>query len=182
MKRQRAPGWTLAKLFSCSPTALAVWCVLCDLSDKRRSPIVTPTRDELARAVGIDRLKTISTALTLLEAAGWIDRAHVPVTDAGKRTATLLRIVLRRKGRCTAPYGAQRRKGRCTAPRVRGAAPPQDSLLQREAVPVGPSRRSADGPPPAAALSAPKQDFENAGPSRSIADIAAEVFGQKGNA
>jgi hypothetical protein len=176
VKRRRARPWTLAKVFGSSPTALAVWCALCELSDARRSPVVTPTRDELARAVGIARHKTISATLTLLEVAGWIDRAHVPVTTNGARTATLLRIVLRRRGRSSAPYGARRRRGRSSAPRVKGAPAPQDFSQKRRArEPVAPSAVGV-GATPAGALCA-HQDCEGDGPLVDIADALGLVKG-----
>lgn len=56
---------------------------------------MTPTRGQLAELTGLGKLETVSRALTTLEKAGWIDREHVPVTKAGRRTATLLRIVVR---------------------------------------------------------------------------------------
>ena len=81
-------------------SAAAVWLALCDLSAARRSSVVTPTRAQVSSMTGL-RLRTVSNSLTTLEKAGWIDRAHIPVTNEGKRTATLLRIVLLRKGRST---------------------------------------------------------------------------------
>lgn len=135
-RRRRAKPWPLAKVFAKSPTALAVWFALLEDAEARRSTVVTPTRDELALAVGTKRLKTISMTLTLLERAGWISRSHVPVSRGGQRTATLLRIAICRRGRWTAPYGTRRRKGRYTAPKVKGAPPPQDSLTERGRVPT----------------------------------------------
>jgi len=85
-----------------------VWLALTDLADARGSAVVTPTRGQLAALTGIRRHKSISQVLTTLEKAGWIDRMHVPVIVGGKRAATLLRIILRRRGRKTPqdfPYG-----------------------------------------------------------------------------
>ena len=105
-RHRRARQWPISKVLAKSPTALAVWIALVDEAESRRSNIATPTREELARAAGIKRLKTISTALTLLDRAGWIARTLVPITEGAQRKATLLRIEIRRMGRCTASYGA----------------------------------------------------------------------------
>ena len=78
-----------------------VWLALLDLSAERGSLLVTPTRDALAKRAGIRRLETISRALTVLEGASWIERTHVPRFKDGRRTATLLRIRLRRTARKT---------------------------------------------------------------------------------
>jgi hypothetical protein len=103
-------------------------------------PIVTPTRATIGKAAGIDRAPTISRALTALEAAGWIDRVHVPVTVGGRQTATLLRIVLRRRERkvfLTAHHPVE--NGKCSKGRERKVF--QDSL-KREGV-SGPLTRPA---------------------------------------
>jgi hypothetical protein len=143
MKRTRGNVWTLAAVFRTTPMALAVWCALCELADARRSSVVTPTRAKLARAIGIDRQKSVSAALTLLERAGWIERVHVPVTSGGIQRATLLRIVLCRKRRSSAPYGAKRRRGRSSGPRVEGAPTPQDFPYGKEGEPTAPALSGA---------------------------------------
>ena len=155
MKR-RTP-WPLARLVKTCRSAPAVWIALSDLADVRRSSVVTPTRADLSRATGIDRAKTISTALSTLELARWIDRVHVPVIENGLQVATYLRVVIRRRGRKT----------------------PQDSLLEREGAgtrrrPLPPGRASA---PATRAPEARSQDSEHDGPVVKIADIAAGVFG-----
>ena len=94
MKRR---PWTLARLWRENAPAVCVWQAL-ELLAAGKS-VVTPTREIISKAAGIHRLPTISAALTTLEAAGWISRAHVPVTVGGKQTATLLRIVLHRRER-----------------------------------------------------------------------------------
>ena len=110
MKR-RGPQWTIGQVYGKRPSALAVWTALCDMADERGSSVLTPTRVQLAELTGIKRHKTISAALTTLEAAGWVDRVHVPVSEHGKRTATLLRIVLRRRGRSAPLTGAHAVEG-----------------------------------------------------------------------
>lgn len=100
---RRAP-WTAARLFRACRSAPAVWLALCELAQERGgAAVVTPTRDELAKRAGVSRLPTISAALTALERAGWIERAHVPKFENGQRCATLLRIVLRRSARKSFP-------------------------------------------------------------------------------
>jgi hypothetical protein len=96
-----------------------------DLSSQGRS-IVTPTRESIGKAAGIDREKTISAALTALESAGWIDRVHVPVHIGGKQTATLLRITLHRRGRKT-PLTEHNPVEGGKRPKGRGRKTPQDS-------------------------------------------------------
>jgi hypothetical protein len=102
-KRRRRTPWSLARLVRECRSAPAVWIALSDLADAHGSVSVTPTRDELACATGLSRLRTISTGLTALERGGWIDRVHVPVCVGGRQTATCLRIVLRRMGRKSTP-------------------------------------------------------------------------------
>jgi hypothetical protein len=88
------------------------------LAAERRSCVVTPTRPALAELTGIRRLPTISHGLTVLERAGWIDRAHVPIYCGNRQTATCLRIILRRRERSAlrtkvgGVENAQRSKGR----------------------------------------------------------------------
>lgn len=118
MRRRRKTAWTLAQLYGKCPSALAIWDVLETLGAIRGSGIVTPTRTQLAELTGIHRLPTISRGLTVLEEAGWIDRAHVPIYRGNRQTATCLRIVLRRRERSAlrtkagAVENAQRSKGR----------------------------------------------------------------------
>lgn len=81
---------------------MALWCI----AAANGSRMVTPTREQLSKLTGIRRHKTISDALSALEQAAWIARTHVPVTEGGLQTATLLRIVLLRDA------GALRHKGR----------------------------------------------------------------------
>lgn len=117
MKRRRQQ-WTIAQVYGKRPTALVVWTALCDMADERGSSVLTPTRAHLSGLTGITRHKTISAALTTLEKAGWVDRVHVPVSEHGKRTATLLRIVLRRRGR-SAPLTVEAKRDATTKGRLR---------------------------------------------------------------
>ncbi len=126
---KRARHWSLARVVSKRPSAAAVWLALCDMATARGSPVVTPTRAHLREMTGRNE-KTISAALTTLEEAGWIERFHVPVNNAGKRTATLLRIVLRHKGR-SAPRTANQkgvpRRGRSATPTGQSVRRPRQS-------------------------------------------------------
>ncbi|MBK9120701.1 MAG: hypothetical protein IPM18_14065 [Phycisphaerales bacterium] len=88
---------TVRELHKACSAAPVVYLALLDLAG--RSTVCTPTRETLSAATGIPRLKTISAALTALEKASWIRRAHVPVLVGSKRTATLLRIQILGKGR-----------------------------------------------------------------------------------
>ena len=77
------------------------------------NPVVTPTRQRLIEASGLKDPETISRALTKLHKAGWIERVHVPKYTDGKRTATLLRIFLKRMpdySRATDAQAIQRHK------------------------------------------------------------------------
>ena len=112
-RKQRARPWSLARVARACRSAPVVWLALNNLADARRSAVVTPTRANIADAGGLRSAKTVSAALTILEAAGWIERVHVPVTIGGKRAATLLRIMLRRRGRKTT-HTARARRGRKT--------------------------------------------------------------------
>jgi hypothetical protein len=94
--KPRPRQWTLAELRKACGSAPTVWLALTDMATDRSSAIVTPTRQMIADATGIKKPLTISRALTALECGGWIDRAHIPVINGGIRTATLLRLVLRR--------------------------------------------------------------------------------------
>ena len=120
---KRARHWSLARVVSKRPSAAAVWLALCDMATARGSPVVTPTRAQLHKMTGKNK-KTVSAALTTLEEAGWIERFHVPVSKAGKRSATLLRIVLRHKGG-PAPRTANQKTVRC---RGRSATPTGQSV------------------------------------------------------
>jgi hypothetical protein len=97
-KRQRRNPLSLARLTKQCRSAGIVWVALVELAESRGGSYVTPTRAQLCELTGIDRERTISEALSALEFAGWIRREHIPVSSQGKRTATLLRIALR-KGR-----------------------------------------------------------------------------------
>ncbi len=95
-KRRRQ--WPLARITKACRSAPAVWLALLELGAEKGSPVVTPTRGELSKTSGIQRVRTISTALSILVEAGWIRRVHVPVLNRGSRHATLLRITLCRMG------------------------------------------------------------------------------------
>ena len=95
--KRRDEPWPLAKLRDTCPSAPVVWVALCDLAAERGTPVLTPTRKLLASLTGIERLRTISTALTTLAKAGWMDRTLVPSFRDGIRK-TLLRVTLRRMG------------------------------------------------------------------------------------
>lgn len=109
--RRLARPCSLAQLWRENRAAPCVYLALDSLGDGQ---VVTPTRAVLSATTGIVRLKTISAALSALETAGWIERVHVPV-GSGSERATLLRIILRRKGlkvptkarRRSAPHGAR---------------------------------------------------------------------------
>ena len=118
MKRARVRVWPIAKVYAERPCALAVWLALDDLRTERGTSVVTPTRAVLSARSGANE-KSVSAALTLLASAGWIDRVHIPVLTGDARTATLLRIVLRRKGRRVRKIAPQR--GRSTPYQARGA-------------------------------------------------------------
>ena len=98
--------WPLVRLHQAGPSAAVVWLALCELAVACGSPVATPTRPQLREMTGA-AVKTISTALTVLEKAGWIERVHVPVTVGGKRRATLLRVILRRKTPSTTSVAAR---------------------------------------------------------------------------
>jgi len=164
MKRRRQKPWSIAKVYGEHPCALAVWLVLCELSEARKSAVVTPTRAELSARSGAN-VKSVSAGLTLLERAGWIDRVHVPVRVGGRQTATLLRVILRRSWRSTphtvraAVEGVQRPKGR-------GRSTPQDFSQKRRArEPVAPSAVGVRATP----APAPPEE-EDQGPRVSIAE------------
>jgi len=126
-RKRRARSWSLLKVAKACSAVPVVWLALLDLAAARNVGVVTPTRDELAHLTGIKRRKTISTALSVLESAGWIERVHVPVTVGGRRAATLLRIMLRRKGR-VAPSTARNHVRGARRPKGKGRVAPLDSL------------------------------------------------------
>ncbi len=98
--KRRPKPWTLARVRRECPSAPTVWVALMDMAEERGSSVLTPTRQMLSEATGIKKHATVSTALTALESACWIDRVHVPSWKDGQRT-TLLRLVLRRSARKT---------------------------------------------------------------------------------
>ncbi|MBK9118011.1 MAG: helix-turn-helix domain-containing protein [Phycisphaerales bacterium] len=100
-RSRKVKCWTLAKVWATCPSAVAVWLALREIAAEKSSRVLTPTREMIAVRTGIERRPTISRALTTLENAGWIARAHVPVTVGTRRAATLLRIVLCRRERST---------------------------------------------------------------------------------
>lgn len=85
--RKRRKVRTLAALVAICPSAAIVWIALCDFAAVRRSSVVTPTRQDIADASGINRVATISRALTALVSAGWIDRCHVPILHTTSRSS-----------------------------------------------------------------------------------------------
>lgn len=124
MTRRRKREWPLADLWRACHSAPAVWLALLELADSRS--IITPTRAKLSQVTGIKQHKTISTALTALEQAGWIDRLHVPVRTGGRQTATLLRIlIVRRRGRFS-PSTARKHVEGEKRPKGRGRKTPSD--------------------------------------------------------
>ena len=148
----RRKPWSLAKLHRACHSAPVVWLALQELADARGSARVTPTRAELCKLTGIRKPDTVSKALTALRKAAWIEIDHVPVSKAGKRTATLLRVVLRRD--TTDRFRKHRKRGP-TGPRAvctekRGNSRPrktgQDSLLQREGASPPPLSGGTDTP------------------------------------
>lgn len=113
-KKKRPRQWTLAKVVQKCRVAPAVFMALQEMA--RSGSVATPTRSDLVLLTGVNRLRTISTALTVLHDAAWIERIHVPVTDNGQRTATLLRIILRRKGQISTQDSSEEERGGPTAP------------------------------------------------------------------
>ncbi|MFA7279139.1 MAG: hypothetical protein WC100_03495 [Sterolibacterium sp.] len=73
--------------------APAVWLALQQIANERGSPTVTPTRAQLVKLSGVNRVATISDCLSVLELAGWIDRKLMPVNNNGKMVR-MLRIKL----------------------------------------------------------------------------------------
>ena len=131
MSKSRAQ-FTLGQVYVIYRAAPVVWLALQDMAGRRRSSVITPTRAELAKATGIRRHRTISTALSVLEAAGWLSRIHIPVNADGHRTATLLRLMLCRKGQKLTHTGKNSVwvKNR---PKGKGQKLTQDSPTEREA-------------------------------------------------
>lgn len=95
----------MARVTKACRSAPAVWLALEHLSVERGSPTITPSRPEISELSGIRDVKTISRALTILAEAGWIGRVHVPKFKSGARSATWLRITLRRKTQKTPSTG-----------------------------------------------------------------------------
>lgn len=93
--KKRPAEWTLAEVVNECPRATAIWVALHDMSVERGSPVVTPTRKELAARASTS-LTIVSRSLTTLTKAGWIDREHVPVVEGNRQVATMLRVVIRR--------------------------------------------------------------------------------------
>jgi len=99
MKRRHQ--WPLAKVVRECRSAPAVWLALQDMAHERGSVLITPTRETIAVAASLKKRDTVSEALSTLEAAGWIERRHVPVFKGGRQVAVVLRIALRRIHRKT---------------------------------------------------------------------------------
>jgi hypothetical protein len=95
--KRRPRRWTLRRLHRECRSAAVVYLGLCDFADESESPHVTPTREHLSKATGIERLPTISAALTALSKARWISLDHVPVTENNKQVGTVLQIKLLRR-------------------------------------------------------------------------------------
>ena len=91
--KRRRKQWSDARVIKKCSVAIRVQWALVVMTAERGSIVVTPTRTMLSTRTGIKRLNTISTALTVLVKAGWIEREHIPV---GKDHKTMLRIVVRR--------------------------------------------------------------------------------------
>lgn len=87
--RARRP-WPLARLHEACRSALVVFVALCRLSAGKGR--IGVSHDMLEAETGIERRNTLSTALGVLEGAGWISRTHKFVN--GK---TLLLVQLRLK-------------------------------------------------------------------------------------
>ncbi len=78
-------------------TAALLWLALEEIAQAKGSVYITPTRAILADLTGIERLPTISHALTVLHNAGWIEARVIPKFENGVRTASFLSIVLRKQ-------------------------------------------------------------------------------------
>lgn len=121
-KAKRTNPWSLDRVVKGRLSAAAVWIALNDLAEEKGSSVVTPTRKDLSTRTGVSE-KYISKALTRLEEAGWIDRHHVPVQHDGQRTATLLRVTIRRNGQSKIAAN-----NRSDAPRGRRRQPPKEAM------------------------------------------------------
>ena len=177
--RRRKKQWALSKVCRACRSAPAVWLVLADLAAERRSHLVTPTRELLSRVSGVRGLKTVSKALTTLHNAGWIERIHKPVTQSGKRTATLLRIVLRRgtytqfrKGQTTTRTETPAVEGK-ERPKGKGQKTPQDLPKGKGGVPSPPLTRGGEAVGTADIGDSERPDEL----TRPIADLVKETFG-----
>lgn len=144
-KRRRPKVWTLRMLVVACRQAPAVYLALEDMALARESRMVTPSRDKLAEATGIDRGQTISTALTALHNAGWIRRKLIPKTEGGKRVATWINVtVVRMQQKSLHTEATLPNKKRCIRTRARMQQKSLQSSL-REGTPV---RILADRPSP----------------------------------
>jgi hypothetical protein len=76
-------------------SALILWVALLDMAKESGRAALTPTRSELSAQTSLS-IKTISSALTALDKAGWIERQHKLVKKPNGEPATLLRIWLLR--------------------------------------------------------------------------------------
>jgi Mn-dependent DtxR family transcriptional regulator len=79
-------------------SAGVVWLALTDYANARESAKIAPGLQELSDLSGVPR-RTVSEALWVLEQAGWIRLKRIPIYRDGKRSATALRIKLRREWR-----------------------------------------------------------------------------------
>jgi hypothetical protein len=107
MKRRRIKLWSLARLHTECPAATAVWMALDEMRTAKGSAMLTPTREDIAAATGIGRLRTISTALTTLDSAGWIERHTVTRPGRAGGVVKLMRIIVSRKGQNSTHTGAR---------------------------------------------------------------------------
>ena len=98
--------WSLARVTKACRSAPVVWLALEQFGIDRSSPTITKGRNEIAEVSGIRDVKSISKALGVLSEAGWINRTLVPKFKCGKRSATWLRITLRRKTQKTPSTGS----------------------------------------------------------------------------
>jgi hypothetical protein len=110
--KSKAPKfWKLAKVQSECRFAGVVWCGLLELAKSKESPVVPTSRAELSTVTGITRLKTISEALTALEAAGWIKRVYAKKTGKAGGVVQLMKVILLYEGRQAPSIGANRMRG-----------------------------------------------------------------------
>lgn len=166
--KRRPKPWPIVKLYGECRAAPVVWLTLCDMAADRGSPVVTPTREQIAQATGIKKLATVSAGLTALHKAAWLDREHVPITQAGRQVATMLRLVLRRVA------GAHSRSARKTASTAQTSVAPEKRLIARGRkmgadFPKGKGARTAPPLPANAGVSgAAPADAQNEHPSTRI--------------